>query len=218
MPLILIVLVRVAFVGALEGASPDRSNLEHFAGWRGPGVAPASPPPPATELSKKRQRNGKPLEFAAPRCELASELHPAVDRRCDQARSYNLLGINTDRHMSKKRPEFSYEVRRDGDVVIIPLRGHLDGFAAMGLRPEIEELLDDGAMCAVFDCRELSYTGMYGYVIVLNTAKEPQGRKGRFALCDLAPDPKDIFRLTSMTTLNIAIFDSLDEALAAFRK
>ena len=141
-----------------------------------------------------------------------------MDRRCDQARSYNLLGINTDRHMSKKRPEFSYEVRRDGDGVIIPLRGHLDGFAAMGLRPEIEELLDDGAMCAVFDCRELSYTGMYGYVIVLNTAKEPQGRKGRFALCDLAPDPKDIFRLTSMTTLNIAIFDSLDEALAAFRK
>ena len=120
--------------------------------------------------------------------------------------------------MSNKRPEFTHHIRRDDNVFIVALRGYLDCVAARGLRQEIEELLNGGAMCVVFDCHELRYTGLSGYGIVLTAAKELQRRKGHFALCNLVPDLKDVFRLAGMMDLNIPIFDSLDAALAVCRE
>ncbi|MDE2928767.1 MAG: STAS domain-containing protein [Acidobacteriota bacterium] len=119
--------------------------------------------------------------------------------------------------MSKKPSEFSHHIRREGNVVIVALRGHLDGFAAMELKPAIDELLSGGAMFVVFACRELSYTGLIGYRVVLTTAKKLQRRKGRFAMCGLAPGLKEIFQLAGRMNPDIPIFDSLDEALAAIR-
>ena len=117
--------------------------------------------------------------------------------------------------MSKKRPEFSHHVRRDGNVVIVKSEGHLNGFAAKELKPEMDAILAEGVASVVFDCEGLSYTGMYGYQIVVATAKELQRRKGRFAMCNLIPDLAEIFRLLDLTTVSIPIFDSLDAALAA---
>ena len=37
----------------------------------------------------------------------------------------------------KKRPEFSCEVRQDGTVLVATLRGHLDIYAAKGLKEKI---------------------------------------------------------------------------------
>lgn len=117
--------------------------------------------------------------------------------------------------MSKERPDFSHHVRRDGNVVIVTLKGHLNGFAAKELKPEIDGIVAEGAVSVVFDCEGLSYTGMYGFQVVVATAKELQRRKRRFAMCDLIPDLKEIFRLLDLTTVSILIFDSLDAALAA---
>ena len=64
--------------------------------------------------------------------------------------------------MSKKQSGFSHHARRDGNVVIVALRGRLDSFFGRGLKPEIDELLKNGAMCVVFDCQELSYIGAFG--------------------------------------------------------
>ena len=119
--------------------------------------------------------------------------------------------------MSKKQPEFSHHIRRDGDVVIVEMRGALYGVAATKLKSRMDELLNDGAMCVVFDCQQLSYTGFHGYRVVLAVAKELQLRKGRFALCNLIPDLKDLFQLATMMDLKISISDSLDGALAAVR-
>ena len=81
----------------------------------------------------------------------------------------------------------------------------------------MDELLNDGAMCVVFDRQQLSYTGFHGYRVVLAVAKELQLRKGRFALCNLIPDLKDLFQLATMMDLKVSISDSLDWALAAVR-
>lgn len=97
--------------------------------------------------------------------------------------------------MSKKPSEFCHHIRREGNVVIVALRGHLDGFAAMRLKPVIDELLSEGAVFVLFACRELSYTGLIGYRVALSTAKELQQREGRFVMCDLEPDLKEIFQL-----------------------
>ena len=120
--------------------------------------------------------------------------------------------------MSKKRPQFNHDFRREGDVVIVAMRGSLDGAAAMELKPKIDQLLNDNAKCVVFDCQELSYIGLHGYWIMLVAAKELQRRKGCFALCHAAHDLKEIFRLASMMRLKIPTFDSLDGALTAVRK
>ena len=119
--------------------------------------------------------------------------------------------------MSKKQPEFSHHIRRDGDVVIVEMRGALYGVAATKLKSRMDELRNDGAMCVVIDCQQLSYTGFHGYTVVLAVAKELQLRKGRFALCNLIPDLKDLFQLATMMDLKISISDSLDGALAAVR-
>ena len=118
---------------------------------------------------------------------------------------------------SKKQPEFRHPVRRDGNIFIVALPERLTAFAAIGVKAKIDELLKDGAMSIVFDCQELSYTGLNGYTIVLNTAKELQRRKGRFALCNLPPDLKEVFHYAGQMNLDIPIFDSLDQALAASR-
>ena len=112
--------------------------------------------------------------------------------------------------MSMKQPEFSHHIKNGGNVTIVTLRGHLNGFAAKGLRPEIDQILDRGARSIVFDCRELSYIGLIGYTIVLTSARKMQRRKRRFALCNLAPDLKEIFQRAGMMNLDILIFDSLD--------
>ena len=119
--------------------------------------------------------------------------------------------------MSMKQPEFSHHIKNGGNVTIVTLRGHLNGFAATRLRPEIDQLLNGSVRSIVFDCGELSYTGLIGYTIVLTSARKMQGRKGRFALCNLAPDLKEIFQRAGMMNLGILIFDSLDDALNAGR-
>ena len=74
-------------------------------------------------------------------------------------------------------------------------------------------LLDDGVERVILDCRELSYVGVTGLGVVLATAQELQSSGGRFALCNLAPHLKDVFRLSDLDEI-IPVFDSLDAALA----
>lgn len=157
------------------------------------------------------------MEYAAVPRPLASGLKPMGDPRRDPPRRCNLLGTNEDRKMAKKRPEFSHHIRNEGDVIIAELRGHLDGHAAIRPKPEIDKLLNGSPRFIVFDCRQFSYTGLIGYTIVLTTARKLQRRKGRFAPCALAPDLNDIFVRAGMMNLDIPIFDSIDEALAANR-
>ena len=112
-----------------------------------------------------------------------------------------------------ERPEFSCEIRQDPNVLVVTLRGHLDIYAAKGLKEEIDELLDDGAERVVLDCQQLSYVGVSGLGIVLATAQELQRREGRFALCNLVPNLRDVFRLSDLDEI-VPVFDSLDAAVA----
>lgn len=115
--------------------------------------------------------------------------------------------------VSKIQPEFSYCIWRNGNVVIVALRGHLGRVAATELAPELEKLLNDGVTSVLFDCHDLDFTGLHGYKIVLAVARGLQRRKGCFGVYNVDPDLKGVFELACMVNQNIRIFDSRVEAL-----
>ena len=118
--------------------------------------------------------------------------------------------------MPKKRPAFTHHVRRDADVDIVALRGHLDNVATRDLKPALEELLDGGARRVVFDCRGLDYLSLSGLRIMLVVARDLQRRGGLLVVCNVVAELSEIFRLTRMDRI-IPVFDSLDAAVAASR-
>ena len=115
--------------------------------------------------------------------------------------------------MSNIQPEFSHYIWRNGNVVIVALRGRLGRVAATELAPELEKLLNDGVTSVLFDCHDLDFTGLHGYKIVLAVARGLQRRKGYFGVYNVDPDLKGVFELACMVNQNVRIFDSRVEAL-----
>ena len=118
--------------------------------------------------------------------------------------------------MVKSRPDFDHRIRWDAGVLIVLLQGRLDRYAAGPFAKAMNGILEGDVGGVVFDCEKLSYMSVGGLRVVLAAARSMREQKGRFVLCNLAPDPMELFRLTDLHTV-IPICDSVDAASAATR-
>ena len=101
------------------------------------------------------------------------------------------------------------------DIRILELDGRLDSFSADELGDRVAKLIETGSTRFLFDLAPLTYISSAGLRVFLGTAKQLDNTKGKFALCSLRTEVKEIFDISGFTAL-FEIFPSREDALKSF--
>lgn len=106
------------------------------------------------------------------------------------------------------------EALHDG-VVILTINGRLDTTNYHVLEEKLVKLVDNNQHKILIDCSELSYISSSGLRIMLMGLKKINAVKGKFALCSLQDNIREIFEISGFTSI-FTIFGTQKEALAKF--
>ena len=100
-------------------------------------------------------------------------------------------------------------------INIVALSGRLDTTNYGDLEKRLFELIDNNEIEIIVDCSNLEYVSSSGLRIFLMGLKKINSAKGRFVLCGLQDNIKEIFEISGFSTV-FEIFDSIDEAEGSF--
>ncbi len=93
----------------------------------------------------------------------------------------------------------------------------LDGRLDNGTAPDIEEdarlCIQSGARNMVFDCRRLTYMSGAGLRTLLSLAREMKMAGGKFSICGLQPQVKEMFEAAGLGAV-IPVYGNPGEARA----
>jgi len=106
------------------------------------------------------------------------------------------------------------DILQDG-VVILELKGRLDTTNYSFLEEKIMKLIDDNQNHILVDCSDLSYISSSGLRIMLMGLKKINSVKGKFILCCLQDNIREIFEISGFTSI-FSIFPTRQEALKQF--
>ena len=109
---------------------------------------------------------------------------------------------------------FSHQVRRQGRIVVLALRGNLDSAAAFAFDRAITQVLGKADAPVVFDCERLEFlssSGIRSFVVARNLTKVGGGR---VVVCNLPPHIRQVIRLAGLDAV-LGVFGTRAEALAA---
>ncbi|MDP2423290.1 MAG: STAS domain-containing protein [Bacteroidales bacterium] len=101
------------------------------------------------------------------------------------------------------------------DVTIIEIIGRLDTSNYNQLESKINELLEKGHIRLLVDCSQMDYVSSSGLRIFLVGLKKIISIKGKFALCGLQENIREIFEISGFNSI-FSIYPNLDEALSSF--
>ncbi len=74
---------------------------------------------------------------------------------------------------------------KEGDLLIVSLRGHLDTYAAPSFEERLVAAVADGTRGLILDCAGLEYVNSAGLKSFLVAAKQLEGVGGKFVVCAL---------------------------------
>lgn len=97
-----------------------------------------------------------------------------------------------------------------GGVALKPY-GRLDSTSAEEAERTIKEALSRSNHRLLLDMSELDYVSSAGLRVVLAAAKQTSAAGGRFVVCALKPQVRQVFELSGFTRI-ISIVDSRDQA------
>jgi anti-anti-sigma factor len=98
---------------------------------------------------------------------------------------------------------------------VIGIRGRLDTTNYMILEKRLMELIDTGHIRIVVDCSEMDYVSSSGLRILLMALKRITVLKGKFVLCGLQENIREIFEISGFTSI-FEIVTGKEEAIALF--
>lgn len=107
----------------------------------------------------------------------------------------------------------SYESYKQGNAVILKLKGRLDTVSAPELEKECTRWVDAEEHLIVFDLAELEYISSAGLRVFLSAAKKLKPRQGEIRFCNLRNMVQEVFSISGFLTM-FSHFDSLDAALS----
>jgi len=105
---------------------------------------------------------------------------------------------------------------RDGEVVIVRLKGRLDSSAAAAAEEGLLVALGGVPPRVAIDMTELAYISSAGLRVLLVLAKKVQQQRGNVALFGLAPNVREVFAVSGFDSIFSIAADSAG-ALAAVR-
>ncbi len=102
--------------------------------------------------------------------------------------------------------------RKNGNVLVILLKGRLDALTAPDFDKKIESLLSEGEKALVINFSELEYISSAGLRSILATAKQLKAKDGRILLAELRGAVKEVFEISGFYSI-FQIFESEADAL-----
>lgn len=106
-----------------------------------------------------------------------------------------------------------YSVEKQGDVLVVKVKGRLDSTTAPELEQQCADYIDQGEKCFIMDLEEMTYVSSSGLRCILTTAKKLMACDGKFAVCNLQKMAQEVFSLSGFSFM-LSIYDSLEEAIA----
>jgi anti-anti-sigma factor len=100
-------------------------------------------------------------------------------------------------------------------IIILEMNGRLDTTNYNVLEDKILKLVDQNHHNLLVDCSELSYISSSGLRIMLMGLKKINAVKGKFILCNLQENIREIFEISGFTII-FTILPSRKEALEQF--
>lgn len=107
--------------------------------------------------------------------------------------------------------------KREGDVLIVYLKGRLDVHLSLEIEQAVNELIDNGDINLLFDLEKVVYLSSSGLRIFIAAMRKLKDLNGQLKLANLTSSVKKIFKVVELIDL-FDIYDSIDEALASFKK
>jgi stage II sporulation protein AA (anti-sigma F factor antagonist) len=90
---------------------------------------------------------------------------------------------------------------REGDALILCLQGRLDSANAKALEAALLAPVQAGEKLVVLDLSTLDYISSAGLRVVLIAAKQQKAKQGRFALCGLRDEIREVFEISGFAKI-----------------
>jgi anti-anti-sigma factor len=101
---------------------------------------------------------------------------------------------------------------KEGEVNVLEVEGRLDTTNYGELEHHLSALTENGENLILLDLEKLEYVSSSGLRILLMFLKKLKAAEGRFILCSMSSDIKEIFEISGFINI-FEIFDSKAEAL-----
>lgn len=103
-------------------------------------------------------------------------------------------------------------IDKAGETNIVAIQGRLDTTNYGELEHHLSSLTENGEKIILLDLAKLEYISSSGLRILLMFLKKLKASEGRFMLCGLSADIKEIFEISGFINI-FEIFDNREEAL-----
>ena len=106
------------------------------------------------------------------------------------------------------------ETKNDA-FLLLEIGGRLDTSNYSQLESRLMGLIDEGHLNILVDCAGLDYVSSSGLRILLMALKKLSAAKGKFVLCSLQDNIKEIFDISGFSSI-FEIFENREDAEASF--
>lgn len=107
--------------------------------------------------------------------------------------------------------------KKDGDVTILHVNGHLDSVSTGSFEAVLTEVIRSGGYKLVVDLSDVSYISSGGWGIFTGEVKKLREKGGDVVLVGMSPEVYDVFELLGFGEI-LNSFHTADEALVCLRK
>ena len=109
------------------------------------------------------------------------------------------------------------ESTKIGDAVVWAPEGRVDASSAPDLEQAMMARIGEGGLDVVLDLSRTRYMSSAGLRVVLVVARALQAKEGRFAVCGLNDEVKELFEVSGFSLI-VKILADRDAAVAAVRQ
>ena len=103
-------------------------------------------------------------------------------------------------------------VSKEGEISVVVIEGRLDTTNYGELEHHLSAITEEGGKMILLDLENLEYVSSSGLRILLMFLKKIRAVDGRFMLCSMSADIREIFEISGFINI-FEIFDNKDAAL-----
>ena len=104
---------------------------------------------------------------------------------------------------------------RNSRCTVVGIRGRLDTTTYGDLEKRFRDLFDEGERQVLVDCSDMDYISSSGLRVFLIGLKRARGADGRFAICCLRENIREIFDISGFSGI-FEVFSTKEEAVTTF--
>ena len=144
------------------------------------------------------------------------DYHPTVKAALAEAKRPRIAGALPQRNRPEAFGETGMEIgeRREGEVVVLSLAGHLDSVTAPDLEARVAAVIGQGGAGVVLDCSRMSYVNSCGLRALLVSARACSQKGEKLVISDLQDRCRQVMGMSGFLSI-IDCQETLVSALAA---